>query len=65
MPTETWQQQQAHKYMSGVALQISSAGPNPTELKKLRTYLNELDRRRNTNWRTTFPWLTGVLDNVV
>jgi len=36
-----------------------------TEQQNLKTYLNEIDRRRNTNWRETFPWLTGVLDNVV
>lgn len=65
MPTDTWQQQEAHKYMQGVRQQIASAKKNPTEINKLRTYLDELDRRRNTNWRQTFPWLTGVLDNVV
>lgn len=65
MPTATWQQQEAHKYMTGVKLQIASTVENPTELKKLRAYLDELDRRRSTNWRTTFPWLTGALDNVV
>lgn len=65
MPADTWQQQEARKYMMGVRLQINAAKENPTELKKLQVYLNELDRRRNTNWRETFPWLTGVLDDVV
>jgi hypothetical protein len=23
----------------------------------LETYLNEMDRRRGTNWRYLFPWL--------
>jgi organic radical activating enzyme len=62
MPADTWQQQEARKYMQGVRQQIASAKKNPTEINKLRTYLDELDRRRNTNWRQTFPWLTGVLD---
>ena len=65
MPDATWQQQEAKKYMAGVQLQIESAPANITEQRKLKTYLTELDRRRNTNWRETFPWLTGVLDNVV
>lgn len=65
MPADTWQQQEARKYMSGVQVQIESTDANPREQLKLKTYLDELDRRRNTNWRTTFPWLTGVLDNVV
>lgn len=62
MPADTWQQQQAQKYMQGVRQQIASTEKNITEINKLRTYLDELDRRRNTNWRKTFPWLTGVLD---
>jgi organic radical activating enzyme len=62
MPVDTWQQQEARKYMQGVRQQIASTKKNPTEINKLRTYLDELDRRRNTNWRETFPWLTGVLD---
>jgi hypothetical protein len=62
MPADTWQQQQARTYMQGVRQQIAAAEKNPAEINKLRTYLDELDRRRNTNWRKTFPWLTGVLD---
>lgn len=64
MPEHTWQQQEAKKYMNGVRLQIASAKKNSIEIKKLLTYLNELDRRRNTNWRETFPWLIGELDVV-
>jgi parvulin-like peptidyl-prolyl isomerase len=62
MPADTWQQQEARKYMQGISQQIAAAAVNPIEINKLRTYLDELDRRRNTNWRETFPWLTGVLD---
>lgn len=62
MPADTWQQQEARKYMQGVRQQIAAADVNPVEINKLRTYLDELDRRRNTSWRQTFPWLTGVLD---
>jgi len=65
MPETTWQQQEAKKYMAGAKLQIETAEANYTEQSKLKTYLTELDRRRNTNWRETFPWITGVLDNVV
>lgn len=62
MPTDTWQQQEARKYMLGVQAQINAAPANTVEQGKLKTYLTELDRRRNTNWRNTFPWLTGALD---
>jgi hypothetical protein len=30
---------------------------NYKEIQKLHTYLDELDRRRNTNWRTLFSYL--------
>jgi organic radical activating enzyme len=62
MPTDTWQQQEARKYMQGIRQQIAATEKNSAEINKLRTYLDELDRRRNTNWRETFPWLTGVVD---
>jgi hypothetical protein len=28
-----------------------------TEIKKLHEYLDELDRRRKTDWRSLFPYL--------
>ena len=30
---------------------------NLKDMKKLHIYLDELDRRRNTNWREIFPYL--------
>ena len=52
-------------YMNGIRLQISKATRNTSEIKKLIVYLTELDRRRNTNWRTTFPWLEKEIKDVV
>jgi len=65
MPTGDWSLEEAKKYMAGIKSQVTSADKNLNEIVKLRTYLDELDRRRNQSWRTTFPWLTEVLDNVV
>jgi organic radical activating enzyme len=65
MPTDTWQQKEIKKYMSGVKLQVASAKKNPQEILKLRTYLDELDRRRNQSWQETFPWLINELEHVV
>jgi hypothetical protein len=48
--------------MQCVRQKIAAADVNPVEINKLRTYLDELDRRRGTAWRKTFPWLTGALD---
>lgn len=37
------------------------------ELEKMLIFLNEIDRRRETNWRGTFPWLVNIMEeqNVV
>ena len=51
--------------MLGVQAQINNSQRNTAELNKLRLYLDEIDRRRNVNWRTTFPWIVKELDNVV
>lgn len=65
MPENTWQQKEIKKYMNGVMLRIQNAQPQPKEIAKLKVYLDELDRRRNTNWKQTFPWLVKELENVV
>jgi hypothetical protein len=64
MPDQTWQQKEIKKYMNGIMLQIVNNPVDPTELHKLELYLNEIDRRRNLNWKITFPWLQKALDVV-
>jgi hypothetical protein len=56
-PESSPEQQASKKYLAGVAQQSASRPPNIPMIKKLHTFLNEMDRRRNTNWRKTFPWL--------
>ena len=58
MPTDTEDDQRAYQYMSGIAREIEQSKINMTEIKNLIVFLDEKDRRRQTNWRTTFPWLT-------
>lgn len=37
------------------------------ELRKMLLFLNEMDRRRETNWKDAFPWLVNIMEenNVV
>lgn len=51
--------------MSGLPNQ--SKDVNINELKKLSIFLEEMDRRRNNNWKETFPWLVDIMEehNVV
>jgi hypothetical protein len=36
-----------------------------TKVNELKTYLDQLDARRKTNWRTTFPWLDQDFKSVL
>lgn len=45
-------------YMNGISRQVAASSPNVPKLKEMYAYLNELDRRRGTNWPELFPWLT-------
>ena len=57
MPVDTNEQRDAKEYMEGIAQEYLTSTANPEEIKKLIVFLNEKDRRRNTNWRELFPWL--------
>lgn len=67
MSGSSWQQQQACDYMHGIWQQIKQAKTNVAELSKMKTYLDEIDRRRSSNWTQVFPWLSKILEthNVV
>jgi pyruvate-formate lyase-activating enzyme len=59
-PTRTPEETASREYLQGIAQQAASGSINSAEITKLYHYLTELDRRRNTNWATTFPWLVDV-----
>ena len=65
MPRDDEQDQKAIEYMSGIAGRISASNRNYEEIDKLKNFLDEKDRRRNTNWRQAFPWLEKEVDHVV
>lgn len=65
MPKDNVEDLAAYNYMQGILNQICNSGEDVQEIKKLITFLNEKDRRRNTNWRTIFPWLTEYENYVV
>lgn len=58
MPQRTIHQQEAIPRIQGMQKQLQqSSCNNYKEISQLRTYLDELDRRRNTNWRELFSYL--------
>jgi hypothetical protein len=56
-PERTPEERASKEYLAGIAQQANSSKPNPIQIKNLYDYLNELDRRRGSCWKTTFPWL--------
>jgi hypothetical protein len=56
-PKTTPEQQSSWKYLAGLASQSASRDPNLTKINQLFNFLNQMDHRRNTNWKKTFPWL--------
>ena len=54
--TTVWGRNQI-EYMLGLKKVLSTAEVNLEQLGNLQSYLDELDRRRDLNWRGVFPWL--------
>jgi len=48
---------QMQKIMRGVYESLPHDEPNYKNIKKMKNYLDTLDKRRNTNWRKTYPYL--------
>ena len=65
MPQNTDEDKIAYKYMAGIAGSITQSKVNPAEVTTLLKYLDEKDRRRNTNWELLFPWLIEYKKYVV
>lgn len=51
--------------MTAVWNEINTGTKSDVLIKQLSVYLTELDRRRNLDWKKTFPWLVKEVENVV
>jgi len=56
-PDTTPEERSSKNYLAGISMQSSSRDPNIPEITRLFDFLNQLDQRRNTSWKNTFPWL--------
>lgn len=56
-PENTPEQIASKKYLQGIAYQSGSKSPNLERITELYNFLNQIDLRRNTNWKKVFPWL--------
>lgn len=57
LPTNNDEEKTTRDQIEGLFAETENAQINLDEITKLIVYLNEKDRRRNTNWRPLFPWL--------
>lgn len=52
------------EYFQGLGTELSASTANPVAQRDLKIYLTELDRRRGTDYRKTFPTIAKLLDLV-
>ena len=58
MPTDTNSQQEAIHRMVGLQRRLqNTCKQDPIQIAKLHAYLDEIDGRRSTDWRSLFPYL--------
>jgi len=65
MPEHNVEQITTKNYLRGIAQQSANGKPNITEVRKLRAFLDEMDRRRHTDWRSIYPWLVPIFDDLL
>jgi hypothetical protein len=65
MPHSNWQENQAYQYLTGINQQIQNSCKDSKLIVQLVTHLDELDRRRGTNWRSLFPYIEEEYNYVV
>ena len=54
-----------HKnYMQGIMKEFDAREPSPLRQKQLKIYLNELDRRRGTNWKKVYPQIYDIVKDL-
>jgi hypothetical protein len=65
MPQDDQDQSNTYRYLQGIAQQSAANPVNLPEVQKLKTFLDEMDRRRGTDWREVFPWLDPVFKQIL
>lgn len=49
-------------YLYGFEKQVTTHEVDKTQLKRLRNYLDKIDQRRDTDWRSIYPYLVEVFE---
>lgn len=62
MPEREPEHRSAKAYLTGIRDQAKSKEPNLTEIKNLCIFLDKMDERRNTDWRSVYPKLVNLIN---
>ena len=57
MPADSNSQKSSREQMQGIAIALKESQRSPDQIIRLKQYLDSIDQRRQTNWRTLFTWL--------
>lgn len=60
MPEQEPEHRSAKAYLTGIRDQAKSKGPNIKEIKNLYEFLDKMDMRRGTDWRSVYPKLVNL-----
>lgn len=60
MPTNLSNEKENKIQLESVLKTLNNSKKNQTKIEKLKNYLSILDKRRNTDWQKTFPWLVDI-----
>ncbi len=52
-------------YLEGFKTQVTTHPVDPIRLKRLYNYLNKIDERRGTDWKSLYPWLVDICENEI
>lgn len=61
MPEKTIQDINSKEYMHGLYISLNLNTVDITQINQLESYLNQIDARRNLNWKLIFPWFEQYL----
>ena len=50
--------------MQGIMTEFDKREPSVLRQKQFKIYLNELDRRRDTNWKSVYPQIWEQVKNL-
>ena len=64
MNSRTVREQKLVEHMKSIQNTVNNSGENKEHQYYLKKFLEEFDRRRNTNWKLHFPHLVDKLENL-